>query len=326
MNVDPVVGEQIGLADHQRYRDEIAVAQPPRMQGRDRTRRERVNQLAQGRGAHDVAGGVALRHAVGCRHLDAPDPAVGIEGEPLQCASHQDLATALHDLARRRLPHHAGAFTRILEALDQCLHDRRAVLPRSTPRQQRALERVHHGHTEVEPFDALRGPIRRDFVARHAPHLLGVGLEEDREQLFAELVAHPLVEGLRLRHRSRLGVGVGEHASRALDDAEIAQRLECVERIGVELAAVEDARQPRPLDEIVRQDLAPEVDHLLRFREEAMAADIEHEVLVVHGAADAAHIDRILLDHDDRGHFSGQAIGGGQPRRSGADHEHFNID
>ena len=67
--------------------------------------------------------------------------------------------------------------------------------------------------------------------------------------------------------------------SGALQEPEIAQRLEGLQRIGIELAAVEDARQPRPLDEVVGQDLVPEVDDLLRLREEPMAADIEQEAL-----------------------------------------------
>jgi hypothetical protein len=69
----------------------------------------------------------------------------------------------------------------------------------------------------------------------------------------------------------------------------------------------------------------PEVHHLLGLGEEAVAADIEHEVLVVHGAADAADIDRILLDHGHGRHLFGQAIGGGQTRRPGTDHQHFDV-
>ena len=57
-----------------------------------------------------------------------------------------------------------------------------------------------------------------------------------------------------------------------------------------------------------------------------MAADVEQEVLVAHGAADAADIERVFLDHDDRGHFLGEAIGGGETGRPGTDHEHFDVD
>ena len=54
-----------------------------------------------------------------------------------------------------------------------------------------------------------------------------------------------------------------------------------LQRIGVELAAVVDARQPRPLDEVVGQDLVPQIHDLLRLGEEAVAADVEQEALVV---------------------------------------------
>ena len=57
-----------------------------------------------------------------------------------------------------------------------------------------------------------------------------------------------------------------------------------------------------------------------------MAADVEQEALVVDGAADAADIDRVLLDHDDRRHFLGQAIGGGETGGPRADDEDFGID
>ena len=106
-----------------------------------------------------------------------------------------------------------------------------------------------------------------------------------------------------------------------VEDAEIAQRLEGAQRIGVEFAAVVDARQARPLDEVVGQDLLPQVDDFLRLREEAVPADVEHEAVVLDGAADAADIDRVLLDHDDRRVFLGQAVGGGEAGRPGADHE-----
>ena len=104
------------------------------------------------------------------------------------------------------------------------------------------------------------------------------------------------------------------------------QRLEGAQRIRVVLAAVVDARQARPLDEIVGQDLLPQVDHFLRLREEAMPADVEHEAVVFDRAADAADIHRVLLDHDDRGVLLGEAVGGGEAGRPCADHEDVGMD
>ena len=88
------------------------------------------------------------------------------------------------------------------------------------------------------------------------------------------------------------GIGIGQHAGGAGEYPEIAQRLERAQRIGIEFSAIIDARQPRPRDEVVRQDLVPEVDDFLGLGEEPVAANVEQEILVPHGAADAADIDR----------------------------------
>jgi hypothetical protein len=50
-----------------------------------------------------------------------------------------------------------------------------------------------------------------------------------------------------------------------------------------------------------------------------VAADIESEALMLHGAADAADIDGILLDHRHRLARLGQQVGGGQARGPGTD-------
>ena len=50
-----------------------------------------------------------------------------------------------------------------------------------------------------------------------------------------------------------------------------------------------------------------------------MAADVEAEAVMLHRAADAADMDRVLLDHRDRVTELGELVGGGQPRRSRAD-------
>ena len=191
---------------------------------------------------------------------------------------------------------------------------------------QRALEPVDDGRGQIEALDALRRPIGGNLVARHAPHFLGVGLEENLEQPLAELVAHPFMESARRRDGKNFRVGVGRQARRAGEHAELEQRFEGLERVGEELAVVVDARQPRPRDEIVGQDLLPQRHDLLRFGEEAVAADVEQEALVVDGAADAADIDRVALDDEDGPRLLGQAIGGGEAGGPGADHEHFGID
>ena len=174
--------------------------------------------------------------------------------------------------------------------VDQRLDHLAALLRRGRAR-QRVAQRVRHGAPQIEALDALRRPVGRDLVAAHAPHLLGVGLEEDRRTGARRT-------GWRPSPGSSRGSAVGNAClcrndsthSADLDDAEVVQRLEGLERIGEELAVVVDARQARALDEVVGQDLRPEVVDLLRLGEEAVAADVELEVLVAGGAADAADV------------------------------------
>src|SRR6185312_830159 len=90
-------------------------------------------------------------------------------------------------------------------------------------------------------------------------------------------------------------------------------------------AVVVDARQPWPFDEIVGQDFPPQRHDLPGFGEEAVATDVEVEVLVAHGAADAAHISRVALDDDDGAPFLAEAIGCGQSGRPRADDQHLDV-
>ena len=56
-----------------------------------------------------------------------------------------------------------------------------------------------------------------------------------------------------------------------------------------------------------------------------MAADVEQEVLVIRGAADAADIIGIGLDDRRRDALLGQQVGCGEPGRAGTDDEHFTM-
>ncbi len=69
----------------------------------------------------------------------------------------------------------------------------------------------------------------------------------------------------------------------------------------------------------------PEVDDFLGLGKKPMATDVEQEIPVPHGAADAADIDRVFLDHDDRRCFLGQAVSRGEAGGPGADHENVCI-
>ena len=251
------------------------------------------------------------------RRMDDPAARGGVEPQRAQRMAHQHAVAALDDAVARRLPHHARSLAGIAEAFQQRL-GRHAVVGRPVE-PQRSPEPVEHRPAQAQPLDALRRPVRGHRVARHPPHLLGIGLEEDRIQLVAELVDHPVLEAPDVPARRDLRLEVACHAQRRRPRPQVEQRLERAQRIAVEPAAIEDAAHARALDEIVGQDLVPQIDHLPRLREEPVPADVEAEAVMLHGAADPAHVHRILLDHRDAVAEPGELIGGGKAGRPRAD-------
>src|SRR3546814_16988760 len=93
---------------------------------------------------------------------------------------------------------------RIAEALQQLL-GRHAVIGFPVEA-QRPLETVGHGPPQRQALDALRRPVRRHLVAGHAPDLFRIGLEEDREQLVAEGVDGPVLEGTDVAPGNQTGL------------------------------------------------------------------------------------------------------------------------
>ena len=121
------------------------------------------------------------------------------------------------DLVAGAFPHLAGTEPGIAEAIDQRLDDGAIAL--GLPADTEARD---DGLVEVEPLDALGGPIGGDIVAVHAPDLFGVGLEEDLEQAAAEVVDHPLLEADDVAIGAGLRPGIGQDAAQRLDRAELA--------------------------------------------------------------------------------------------------------
>jgi hypothetical protein len=198
---------------------------------------------------------------------------------------HVHLAAALVDLARDRAPHHPRPLPRVLELLDERLD---GGLGLEEHAQERGLQR--------QVLDALRGPLGLQLRAGDAPDLLGVGLEEGQEEAPPEAVGHPLLEGVLDLAGEHRPAQVAEADQDALDEAEAHQRVQRLERVVEELLLVVDAREARPLEELVGQDLLPHLVDLHRLGEEAVAAHVEVEVLVLLGAGDAADGVRLLED------------------------------
>ena len=85
-----------------------------------------------------------------------------------------------------------------------------------------------------------------------------------------------------------------------------------------EAPAVEDAREAPHPQEAVVQHLLPDLAHLGDLGEEAVAADVEEEPSVLHGAGVAADLRFLLEDHaGDAGLH--ERVGAGEPRRAPAD-------
>src|SRR5688572_23313890 len=178
-----------------------------------------------------------LDGAIGAYRTDRPPARLPVEPQSGYAPSHPDAPAQLRHPPPRGLPHHSRPQSGIAKCVKQCLDDLLAAAAGSPGKQA-----VHYRPSERKPLDALRRPIRRDLPAAHAPDLLGVGLEEDIEEPRAELVTYPVLERAWIPDRPYSGLHVGEEAARRLDDAELAQCLEGAQRIGVELAVVEDAR------------------------------------------------------------------------------------
>ena len=255
----------------------------------------------------------------------APPP-FAIGRELRQFVAHEEMAmSACQNLVARSFPHHAGAKARVAEGFQQRL-GRHTVIGLLVETKA-ALETIDNSAPERQALDALGCPVRAHLVTRHAPHLLGVGLEEDRIEALAELVGGPVLEAFHLLDREELVAKVGDHAGGRAQDAKVGQSLEGPEGIAVELALVIDAAHPGALDEIVlAEDLVPHVDDLRALRKEAVPADVEAIAFVLHGPADPADVNRILFDNRDRLTLLSQQVGCRQARRPRTDDRYVDFE
>ena len=317
VDVDPVVGEQVFGADHQRNGEEIAVAQGTCLAEAGGQRMNTRRQLAHRCAADDMRSIDGDDAAIGLARLHLPAAGALILRQLLEAVAHQHMIAARNHLVARCFPHHPRPLAGIAEGFEQGLGFH-AVIGLFVEAQT-ALQPVEHRRAKAQPLDPLRRPVRRHLVARHAPHLLGIGFEKDRIEFVAELVDRPILETAHALVGEGLGPGIARHAQTRTPDAQIEQRLEGAQRIAVEFALIIDAAHTWALDEIVGQNLVPQIDDFLRFREKAMPADVEAKALVLDRAADAADIALVLFDHRHLIALLGQQIGGGQPGRPRAD-------
>src|SRR4051812_46468 len=135
--------------------------------------------------------------------------------------AHVDLAALRLDLPGDLLPHLAGAEFGIEELLDETGLGR--LLADRFVAGDEFLRGVGDGLRDRNAFDPLGAPLRRDLIARDAPDLLGVILEEGLVKLGAEAIDHEILEiALRFDLASPREAITGADLHRA-DRAEIAQ-------------------------------------------------------------------------------------------------------
>src|ERR1019366_3560670 len=145
------------------------------------------------------------------------------------------------------------------------------------------------------------------------------GLEKDSKEPRAKLGGHPIFEGLGVADRKEPRLDVREHAQRGFRQAQFPQRFEGLQRVGIQLPPVIDARESRALDEVVPQYYTPKVHHLLVFGEEPVASDIEAKAVVDDRSRDSAHVFRIRFEHRRLPPRLAQAVSGGKAGRSRPD-------
>ena len=286
MNVDPIVGEDVGALEDEDDRQEIAIRQLLGS-GQHLGRRRWIDLLDRFR--HGDAGDKVgawndLADAVADDN-DAVDSTPGsVDRDDVRPGSHHSVAAFDRELDG--VPHHARAESGIVEVLDQRL-DGRLGLPKHA--EERRLQR--------QVLDPLRGPLGFQLGAGKTPDFLGVRLEEDLEETLAEPVCDPLLEGVFLLIGGRLPPDItAEHAD-ALPDPETEQRIEWLQWVRKELAGIVNPGHSRAPKEVGAEDLVPYSLHRFGFREEAVAAGVEIEALVGSSARKPAD-DRLLFEHD----------------------------
>src|SRR5208283_1789670 len=126
--------------------------------------------------------------------------------------AHDDRAAGLGDDGRGFFPHLARSLRRISEAIDESLDNGAIVI-------RHAQQTAHH-RNQRQAADALRRPVGADLAARNAPHLLGVGFEEDLVEPASEGADDPIFEAGDVRGWLTLYLDVADEAAHGLQRTE----------------------------------------------------------------------------------------------------------
>ncbi len=247
----------------------------------------------------------------GASHDRANEAAFVLDG--VDRSSEENRRSLLPADVRHPLPHLPGSKSRIAKFVDQ-RGDDLAAIPGSAARDEGAAQ----NEPEVEALDALSRPVGGELLGADAPYLFCVRLEEDAEEAPSKLVAHPVLEALRILDRLQPRTGIAGDAAHGFQRPQVPERVGGFDRIGEEASPVIDAREPPAGQHLVAEDLGPQVFDLLVLGEEPVAADVESITLVLDGAGQTAYLPGILLEDRDRDVVLEKLVGGSQPRRARA--------
>ena len=310
MDIDPVVREPGCFGHDERNREEIPERQPVGS-SKNLRRGSRIHRL------HE-AGDRHRRHDVPARETHLTGRCLGDHaGRDAVCVLDSgnsvvkvDLATLPFDEFVTPFPHHPGTMTGILEFLDEA-GDLLLVPP--------WCQRVDDCPKQVEVLDPLGRPVGLDLIGGNAPHLLGVGLEEDAVEPPAKLRGDIPLEGCEVLRRPNPHPEIGKNAPDRLEHTEVAECIERPKRVVVEATAIEDPAHTRPQKEIfIGKDLVPQVSYRLDLGEEAVPTDIESPVADTRRARNAAH-DSVGLEHDRFVVALAELVGRRETGRAGTD-------
>ncbi len=227
----------------------------------------------------------------------------------------RDRAAAVLDQLGALLPHLARPVLGVVELLDEA-GDLLALVAAAD---HLGPDRLPHRGEEGHALDALCAPVGRDLRRGDAPDLLVVGLEEVVVEAPAVVGDDVALERVLVLRRTDLRPHVREAAEHRLDRTEVLQRVQRLDRVVVELAAVVDVAHPRAAQEVVGpEDLEPQVVDRLHLGEEPVATDVEAPAVAHRGTADPAD-DLLGLEHLRSDAPLRQHVGRGEAGRSGSD-------
>ena len=251
VDVDPVVGEPVGFGDHERHREEVPERQPFAASS---TRAGGGGSMA------STSNGIGIDDTT-WEHPTRAGPS-GVEATTSRARppSWRMLRTSWEKRTSLPWPTTSSWQRSHIMPGPWRGYSNSSMRLVTSVWLRAGREGVPHRLEQREVLDPLGGPVGLDVGGRHAPDLLGVGLEEDPVEAPTEPRRGVALEGGLVGRWTQPHPRVGDDAADRLDQPEVAQCVERLEGVVVELAVVEDAAHPGAHEEVlVGQDLVPQV-------------------------------------------------------------------